>query len=369
MKQYRCDFNNSLVNLSSSILKYYGIEPFHTTLKLLDELLGKKQYDKITVILFDGLNKYIKEQHLKSSDVLIKKVKFNITSVFPPTTAAATTAFLSGKFPIETGWLGWSQHFNNLNVTLDMFSNRISKTDEFYKTKASYEFCPYKTILDLINESNNAKAYSVYPQKINNGEAKDLSNFFDILNNKMKGNSKQFIYAYWTDPDSSIHAEGVHSHHVKDVIKYINKHVARLAKLNPDNLILVIADHGLIDAQYEYITEHKDLYSLLKFDPYLDSRSLLVQVKENKHQEFEDLFNRYYGERYLLLPKQKYLEEQYFGIGKTFDKIDNFLGDYLITALTEKTLVVPDPNGEELIGQHAGSMEEEFVISVAVFND
>lgn len=366
MKPYLCNFNQSLVNLSSSILKYFGIEPFHSTIKELDDILSQKDYKKITVLLFDGLNKYIKKQNLKDSDCLIKKAKFNITSVFPPTTVAATTAFLSGKFPVENGWLGWSQRFHDLNVTVDMFSNKISSTKEKYSEDISYKYCNYTSIIDLINQSGKAHALSVFPKIVNGGEATDIDNFFDILNSNMKKDDRQFIYGYWNEPDSLIHKYGTTSPIVRKNIKHINKQVASLAKNNPDNLIIVIADHGLIDAKYDNIREHSDLFNLID-NFHLDARAVFVDVKKENHQQFIDLFNKYYSNDYIIYNKDEYIQNHIFGEGKEHPSFSNFLGDFLIVSLNEHSLLLDDAHSD-MVGLHSGGMEEEYIISVAVFN-
>ena len=56
------DYNNSIVNLSNSILKKFNVNPFHSTIKEIDDLIKNK--DKIIVFLFDGMGKAILEKHL-----------------------------------------------------------------------------------------------------------------------------------------------------------------------------------------------------------------------------------------------------------------------------------------------------------------
>ena len=146
------DKKYNLVTLSNSFLKYYGVPTFHDSIKELDELLEKNKYKKITVILFDGLGSYIQENHLKDTDIIRKKKFLEITSVFPPTTVAATTAFLSGKYPIETGWLGWSQYFKQIDRTIDMFIGRDSFTGEILKGNPSSIYTPYENILSIISK-------------------------------------------------------------------------------------------------------------------------------------------------------------------------------------------------------------------------
>ena len=109
------DFNNNIVSLSNSLLKHYGIKPFHPTLGVLDEVLAQGKKNIIFMIL-DGLGENILKKHLKEQSFLRRHCVGTISSVFPPTTAAATTSFHSGLYPIEHGWLGWMPYFKDINL-------------------------------------------------------------------------------------------------------------------------------------------------------------------------------------------------------------------------------------------------------------
>ena len=116
MKVYN---NNSLVNLSNSILKHFGVEPFHDTIPEVDELL--KGHKKVVAVLFDGMGQNIVRMHLKENSFIRSHYMTTINSTYPPTTAAATTAFLTGKYPIETGWLAWDEYIKDYDRNIILF--------------------------------------------------------------------------------------------------------------------------------------------------------------------------------------------------------------------------------------------------------
>ena len=159
MKEKLYSKTHSLVNLSSSILKHYGITPVHQTIPEIDDILASSNKKNICVILFDALGKQVRHALLNEKDSLIRHEVLDITSVFPPTTVAATNAFLSARYPYENGWLGWKQHFNDLNITIDMFSNTVSWGGEKLNNPLSYDRCSYDSIIDLINKTGKYKAY------------------------------------------------------------------------------------------------------------------------------------------------------------------------------------------------------------------
>ena len=116
---------NSLVNLSNSILKHFGVETFHESIPEVDELLNG--HKKVVAVLFDGMGQNIVRKHLKEDSFLRTHYVKTINSTYPPTTAAATTSFLTGKYPIETGWMSWSQYFEKYNRNLILFKNVLQK--------------------------------------------------------------------------------------------------------------------------------------------------------------------------------------------------------------------------------------------------
>ena len=98
------DYNHSILNLITSMLKYYNVETNHTSLPILDEKLSKN-YKNVVFIILDGLgehliNKISPNGFFKQNDIDC------ITSVYPSTTTAALTTYYSGMPPYESGWIG-----------------------------------------------------------------------------------------------------------------------------------------------------------------------------------------------------------------------------------------------------------------------
>jgi hypothetical protein len=362
------DKSNNLVNISNSLLYYFTKEKFNETSKELDKILNKKEYKKVVVMLFDGLGESMRDKHLSKNDFLRKKEKFNITSVFPPTTVAATTAFLSAKYPNQTGWLGWQQYFKQHDVVVEMFTNVNPVNRQSYSPKhLSSLYCSYENIVELINQNSNTKASSLYPDSIARNNVKTLTDFFTKADEMMKEDSSHFIYMYWPEPDSLIHQYGTNHQCVKRNIKEINKKIYQLAKSNKDNLIIVLADHSLVDTKFFYTFEHDDFKDCLKTITSLDSRSCFFHVKHDKINDFSTIFNKYYGEYFTLKTKEEVIKEKIFGEGGNHPLFEDFLGDFLASSTSEYAFDNFDT--APYIGAHAGSLKEESIISVSIINE
>lgn len=94
------------MRISNSLLKHYGAKPYHATLPLVDNLLAKN-YRNVVLLIMDGMGINVLERTLSENAFLRDHVIAEISSVFPPTTTAATTSILTGKTPAEHGWIGW----------------------------------------------------------------------------------------------------------------------------------------------------------------------------------------------------------------------------------------------------------------------
>ena len=59
------DYNNSILNLITSFLKYYNVATDHKSLKELDEKL-EKRYKNVVFIILDGMGSHILERVSKN---------------------------------------------------------------------------------------------------------------------------------------------------------------------------------------------------------------------------------------------------------------------------------------------------------------
>lgn len=368
------DYTNTIVNLSNSILKKYGVKPFHNSIKKIDDVIAGK--NKICVMLFDGLGSYIIRKHLKKDSIMRKNYFMTINATYPPTTVASTTGFLSGKFPIETGWLGWGVYMEEYNANISCFMNERVKDRVLVKDKEDNimsNICHYDTIFELIKKHNkdvsvlDEKCYPCYPDG-----PKSLKEAKKRLDKFFKDNQKAFAYFYWTKPDDEIHEYGVDSFEAHYEIEQINLFVRNIVKDNPDTLFISIADHGLIDIKYLDMLEHPDLVDTFLHEPGLEVRVNAFYIKEDRKEEFEELFNKYYGKYFVLMDNKTALKKGVFGFGKPHHRSIGFLGDYISIAIDKYGLYMKQTYGDytpkEHIGHHAGYTKEEQEIDISIYN-
>lgn len=354
------DYNESIVNLSNSILNYYGCPIENKTLPLADSILAKSK-KHIAVIILDGLGVNILEQHLHYKDFLRRNFCCEYSSVFPPTTVAATTSFLSGKYPIEHGWLGWDCYFSQEDKTVTCFTNNLQGTKIPASTDYNipYKYLPYENITEKINKTKNAKAYMVVP--FGNEPHSELDDWIETIKKHCHKEERNFVYAYWDEPDTTLHRYGTKSDEVSKVIKQLNAKMLYLCESCPETTFIITADHGHIDIHNEILCQnYQNLSKMLIRKPCIEPRALSFFVKKEYMQEFPKEFVKHFGTDYVLFTKQEALEKELFGPGKQ-NKNCTTIGDFTAVAFSEKTLVW-NKESKQFYSHHAGLNKKELQI-------
>lgn len=365
------NFNqNSLVNFANSFLKHFDAPIFHPSIEAVDQAL--KNHKKVAVILFDGMGRNITRKHLSSQSFIRKHYLCTINSTFPPTTTAATTAFLTGKYPIETGWMSWAQYFDKYQRNIILFKNADYNTEEELEPKyIAFTELPIKSIFEIIKEHHpNADVFNIQRKPVNPNGPKTLKGLERRINTTLKHAKECFSYFYFDSPDYEMHAYGINDKRIHAYVKNINNMVKCVCEKNQDTIFFVFADHGHINVKYFDICEHEDLYSLLDKPISFEKRTANFFVKDDKQEEFKALFNKYYGRYFKLFSKQEVLDNQLFGEGDINPKAISFIGDFIASSVTKYCIYASKEMKKAQLfkGHHAGMTLNEILIDVSAYN-
>ena len=369
MKKMYPDYNNCLVNLSNSILKYYGIKNNHSTLTELDKHL-EKHYKNVVVILYDGFGSNLLAEKLGETAFLSKHKIKDITSVFPATTTAATTALITATIPAEHCWLGWDVYVKSINKTVTLYLNvEKGKQEQLSETGVAKREFPYISIFDKINESGNAKAYCVSPY--------DGGIFYNIerpeeMYNKLSElcstDERKFIYAYYNEPDGAMHIHGTEDEKISELMKTIDKKTEEFCEKLSDTLVIITADHGhMTVGNYIVLADYPAIQSMLVRETSLEHRATNFFVKEGLQEKFRAEFMRLFGNDFILMSRQEIFESEIFGDGTPHEKFESCIGDFIAIAISDKAFI-DEYDSEPLKGAHAGITEDEVKIPLIVVN-
>ena len=288
------EYDHCILNLITSILKYYKVGTNHSTLKVIDEKL-KNKYKNVVLIVLDGMGEHLLNNLSPNGYFNNNKVE-KITSVYPSTTTAALTTYYSGKPPYESGWIAWSQYFKEYGRALDMFSHKESYLGEPIKNAKIDVFktiVNYKTIFEQIEEASpNIKAYEITPTYSDKRgkrsiRADSIDEIVEDIENLCSIPDDKFIFVYSDRPDGLLHKYGASSEEAKNfIIEAENKIKALREKLSEDTIIIISADHGHKDVEKVYtLLDYPEIQECLIMPASLESRVLTFWVKENMKEE------------------------------------------------------------------------------------
>jgi predicted AlkP superfamily pyrophosphatase or phosphodiesterase len=359
-------YSNSIVNLSNSLLKHYHAKTHHASLPMVDALL-KKNYRNVVLVLIDGLGQANLDRLLGKEALLHINRVSTLQSVFPPTTVAATTALLSGKTPIETGWLGWFQYVKDLNKSVVFFTNKdyYDETTVFDHDVANRHVA-YKNLYEQIREASpDVATHEVFPAFRTPNNTTFLKET-EVALESMRQPGRHFTYIYWDQLDSLMHEFGPGSVEVKRQLDEIElAYRSFLDQIDEDTIVLLTADHGQVEVCPIDLTKYPALWETFDHQPSIESRAATFFIKPGMNSHFELLFNTFFRDYYVLYPIKDVLQMKLFGPGTPHPKISEFLGDYLAIAIDNYYFKISH-HGFEMRGQHAGLLADEMLVPLIV---
>jgi hypothetical protein len=391
MKRDICfpDYNNSIMNLSCSIMQAFGAKPKHQPLKH-NCLSGIGKKDNVIFIILDGLGVNILSSYEKKNpgSFLAKNKRAEISSVFPPTTSTAITTFRTAESPIEHGIIGWSLYFKELGTAIDV----LPMQDSITKTRLPKEKYPVMDYFDvknigesILSESKSVRCYDILPKEIkgsyyNTKAAKGFkpvpcSDFKEMMKKtasiaRKKG--RKLISAYSTYPDSALHKEGLGGKNINRIIAGMELEIKKLSKKleGTSSMLIVTADHGLIDCKRVIkLNDHPKLMECMQLPKFPESRFVSFFIKNDKKKQFEKEIRKFEKD-FLVMTRKEFFKKGLLGPGKKHPKIDDFIGDYVAIGIGGAQIKqhYPQLEGHDLLANHAGLTREEMIVPLIVID-
>lgn len=376
----------SIVNLMSSIMTAFGGQnpPYLPLSQLAGSALHKAE--NIVLLVVDGMGcDYLKAHGAYTT--LRQHLRGCITSVFPPTTATAVTAFLTGSAPQQHGLTGWFVYFEELGQVVAVLPLQPRPTRAQGAAARIYAAAILnpRPMFDRIN----VRSYVVVPERIAFsafnmaycGRAtvrpyKSLTQCFNTIANIIRENSgRLYIYAYWPELDHLGHTEGVTSRAVRAQFSMLDAAFEGFLKNieGSHTSVIVTADHGMIDCGAEQLVrldDHPALADTLALPLCGDGRVAYCYVKPEAHRAFEHYVDTTLAQYATLFKSDDLVARGYFGLGPVHPQLASRVGNYTLIMKGRHGIKdwLPGERRDIPIGAHSGVSEAEMYVPLIVAN-
>lgn len=376
------NYNHCVLSTITSILKYFNVSSNHKSLDSLDNILESNKYENVIFFVLDGMGEHILNNISPNGYFVQNKIDC-VTSVYPSTTTAALTAYYSGSAPYETGWIAWSQYFKEYGRALDMFSHKDSYIHELLKKPLKDMFAEdmkYESVFEKIERADSSvKTFEIgpeYAERRGKGNRRIVADNIDELILDVKDActvpGKKYIMAYCDNPDGVLHKYGTDSDEAKNFVLDAEQKIKELRASLPENTIIIVsADHGHKNIEKSYsVTDYPELWECFLMPPTWESRAITFHIKPDMKKEFEESFNKLFGEEFWLMDRNEFLNERKFlGEGTKHHKIDDFTGDYVAMSVSSSMIRLETflAEGKPVKkSTHCGLSKEEMEVPVIV---
>lgn len=359
------NYEESILNYIASIRNYYKLDSSYHGDKRFSKFLKEHKFEQIILVLIDAMGSRLLEKHL-DKDAFLNRYKLReVSTVFPTTTTAATTSILNGKSPNENCWLGWIQYDDELKDYIIPFLNTGFYSHQKFEDNHMRKKYPIKDIVTELNEKG-IKARKIFPSFDPVDGVNSLEEFSETIVKESLSKKNKFVYAYWDEYDSLMHKVGPSSKEAKSLLKRIDRKLEETAlKLGSKTLMVIIADHGQVDVENEYIMKTK-LVEYFEKKPDIEPRALNFYIKKDKLEQFRKDFLELYEDECILLTHDEVIKTKLFGSSENHKDFESKIGDFIAISKGHKHFVLDD-SAFKFKGSHAGANIDELMVPFIIY--
>ncbi len=371
------DYDCSIVNLISSLAGSHApAASLYPPLALLED--ARCQQRPVVLLVVDGLGYQFLQRFPDS--VMAKHCVKRLTSVFPTTTATAVTALALGVPAQQHGITGWFTYLRELGAVVmplpfmprgggGCYSDQGVPASAMLDAKALLPNLARPTQLSspaYIADSGFSRA--IYGG-VERASHQSLQQLFDGLAAGIRRRGDPLIWGYWTELDALAHQYGCQSVEVVSHFEKIDNAFAQWLEeiAGNDALVLVTADHGLIDAdpqQQLQIERHPQLAKMLRLPLCGEPRAAFCYLRPGAQSDFEQYMQQYFADLFEVCPSEQLLAQNLFGRGAASARIADRIGD--VTVLAKKRATIKDRLQQERPffqrGVHGGLSAQELYV-------
>lgn len=380
-----------IVNLMSSIIQARGGHSAYPALEAptVAELV---RATNLILLVIDGLGADWLARH-SPHGILNRARRATITSVFPSTTAAAITTYLTGDAPLQHGLTGWHTYLRELGCVMTVLPGKPRYGGASYRQAGidPIKLFGHTSVFDRIQ----TRSVIVSPHFIarsdfnlaHKGRAEIVAyeGLRDLFRQTLRvlrpphrwRRSSQpvpnYLYLYWPALDTIGHEHGMESAAAIAHLAEIEQAVAdfQVAASGTDTLLLVSADHGQIDTTPQDnidLADHPELADCLLLPLCGEPRAAFCYVRADRARIFEDYCQQVLKDRVDLVHSRQLVADGFFGFGTPHPRFMDRVGDYCLLPRGNGVIrdSLPSETPHAQIGVHGGLSEAELMVPLCV---
>ncbi len=378
---------NSIVNLMSSLVKTFDLEPSYPSLSHIDHN-NLKSSKNIILLILDGIGyKYLKEKG--KDNVIYENLLSKLKTVFPSSTASAIPTFYTGYPPQQhtvTGWYTWLKEFGMVTTILPFKGRFADISFEKFDINIS-SVLPSRSLLE--SRETDRQFYNVTLQKLKDSEFnshftpaykkigyRTLEDCFQKIVKIIGINDeKKYIKAYWNAFDRVSHDDGTNStsasnEFLKICIK-LGEFIEQIK--DTDTSILITSDHGFVNSSERkafQLENHPEFKKCLTVPFCGDNRTIFCYVRPSKTDNFVNYWEDHFSDVSDLKESKDLVKKGYFGIHDPEPKFLERIGDYVL--IMDENYIFNDALEYEdehvMIGNHGGLSEDEMLVPLSIID-
>ena len=317
------------------------------------------------------------------------RVRVEIDSVFPATTACAMTTVATGQWPGRHGVPGWWAYLaeHDLPVTVLPFEERRTgrglrrhgvhvrdiwpHPSRFAEATGSMEMhMPWKYLLSTFNRYLSGRCRTRGYRSLRHAQRRILRRMRAV-----HGRRAESAVTFWYIPDydSACHTYGVASSEARTKLRQISELLRGIAAGAPDDVrVAVTADHGLIDlsdGDRAPLFDGDALLDCLLSMPSGEGRTPHFHVRRGKERELVERLSERAGGRMAVLSQGEAEDLRLFGPEPLSDFARRRFGDYVGITLAPFTFAhyaSTDATSLRHVGVHGGMCPDEVRVPLVV---
>lgn len=332
--------------------------------------------ERVCVVLVDGLGYQLLAESVKSAPFLLSHLNDGrvLRAGFPTTTAASMGSFGTGTCPGKHGMVGYEV----LDPDRDVLLNGLKWDDEV----DPLDWQVYPTVFEKLDDVG-VESVRIGPARFNGSGLTDatlrggrfmaaakLHHCVAAAVKALEGPGKRLAYLYWGAVDYSGHTHGWQSRQWRSALGVLDRGLQRLAaRLPAGTLLLVTADHGMIDLPHRDRVDLADTPEMLSGVRHIggETRALQLYCEPDRVEQVAQRFLDRFGDRAWVRTRAQAIEQGWFGA--VDERVRPRIGDVLVAAAGSFGLVdsrVAQPQVLKLVGQHGSLTEAEQLIPLLV---